>query len=164
MYEGELRMSLGERALAATPVSPVTAWPFRMVYGLVADKRVRFLVTGGANALVAFVVFVAFQHLLGGRWGYLWAVVATHVTTVLLGFASHRRLVFGVRGQLLRDLWRFELVQLSNLALNAVLLAIAVEALHLPPVIAQACVIVLSASYAWFGYSRFSFRRSSALE
>jgi putative flippase GtrA len=155
-------MAQGTVALTSAPPRPPSAWPLRVVRALLADKRVRFVLTGGANAVMAFAVFVVFQHLLSGRWGYLWAVLATHVVTVLIGFASHRRLVFGVRGQVLHDLWRFELVHLSNLGVNAALLALAVETLHLPVVLSQGCLILVSACYSWLGHSRFSFRRSAA--
>lgn len=126
---------------------------------LLADQRVRFLMTGAANAAMAFGVFVMFQHLFTGRWGYLWAIAATHVVTVLVGFASHRRLVFGVRGHVLRDLSKFELVHLTNVLINTVLLALAVEVLHMHVVFAQALIVLISAAYSWFGHSRFTFAR-----
>jgi putative flippase GtrA len=154
-------MAQTDVALASAPARPGIGGPLGLVRALLEDKRVRFLLNGGANALMAFGVFVLFQHLFTGRWDYLWAVVATHVVTVLIGFASHRRLVFGVRGQVLHDLWRFELVHLTNLGVNAALLTFAVETLHLPVVLSQGCLIVVSACYSWLGHSRFSFRRSA---
>lgn len=154
-------MAFGERTMASAPMHPVCTGPLRLVHDLLADRRVRFLLTGSANAIFAFGAFVVFQHALGGRWGYLWAVLATHLVTVLVGFASHRRLVFGVQGRVLQDLWRFELVHLSNLGVNALLLALAVEGAGMTPTLAQGCLIVFSACYSWVGHSRFSFRRST---
>ncbi|MBC9822507.1 GtrA family protein [Terrabacter sp. MAHUQ-38] len=123
------------------------------------DTRVRFVVTGAANAALTFGAFVFFQYTLGERWGYLCTVVATHVTTVLVGFVSHRRLVFEVTGNLLRDLWRFETVHLSNMLMTAALLSFGVEALGMPVIGAQAIILTLSAVCSWFAHSRFSFRR-----
>lgn len=131
----------------------------KRVGSMLRDKRIRFVVTGAANAALTMAAFVFFQKTMGDRWGYLWTVLATHVTTVLVGFASHRHMVFGVTGNVLRDLWRFETVHLSNMLLTALFLTLGVEVFNLPVLGTQAGILVASAIYSWFAHSRFSFRR-----
>jgi putative flippase GtrA len=126
---------------------------------LLADRRIRFVITGGINTLFGFACFVAYQNTVGVRWGYMWALLLAHVTSVLFAFTTHRRLVFRVTGSLLRDLWRFESVYLAAIGLNAVLLPLAVEVAHLPVIVAQAFITVVNAVVSWLGHSRFSFRR-----
>ena len=128
---------------------------------LLADKRVKFVLTGTLNTAFGFGCFVAYQYLVGVRFGYMWTLILTHITTVLFAFMTHRRLVFQVSGSVLRDLWRFESVYLVALGINALLLPLAVEVAGLPVLVAQAGITVLNAFVSWMGHSRFSFHRKA---
>lgn len=130
-----------------------------LTLALLRDKRVRFVVVGAANTGFGFACFVAYQHLVGARWGYMCTLALAHVTSVLFAFATHRSFVFHVSGSLLRDLWRFESVYLAALAVNAVLLPLMVEVGGVPVIVAQAVITVLNVVLSWLGHSRFSFRR-----
>lgn len=142
---------------------PTVVGPIHQVIALVrtllVDKRVKFVLTGALNTAFGFGCFVAFQYLVGVRFGYMWTLVLAHVTTVLFAFTTHRRLVFRVSGPVLRDLWRFESVYLVALGINALLLPLAVEVAGVPVLAAQACITALNAFVSWMGHSRFSFRR-----
>ncbi|MGB9306123.1 MAG: GtrA family protein, partial [Mycobacterium sp.] len=84
-----------------------------------------------------------------------------HVLSVLFAFVMHRRLVFRVRGHVVRDLMRFESVYLTTFGLNAVALTVLVElGLHRIP--AQAIVFLPILLMNYFGHRYFSFRRSGA--
>ncbi|KRF45526.1 hypothetical protein ASH01_06790 [Terrabacter sp. Soil811] len=125
-----------------------------------ADKRVKFVLTGALNTAFGFGCFVAYQYLVGVRFGYMWTLILAHITTVLFAFMTHRRLVFQVAGSVLRDLWRFESVYLVALGINAVLLPLAVEVAGLPVLVAQGAITALNAFVSWLGHSRFSFHRN----
>jgi putative flippase GtrA len=99
---------------------------------------------------------------VGIHWGYMWALVLSHCTSVLFAFATHRSFVFRVTGNLVVDLWRFESVYLTALGINALLLPLLVEAGGLPVLLAQATITALNVTLSWLGHSRFSFRRASA--
>lgn len=126
---------------------------------LLADKRVTFVLTGALNTAFGFGCFVAYQSLVGARFGYMWTLALAHVTSVLFAFVAHRRLVFKVTGSVLSDLWRFESVNLVALGVNALLLPLAVEVAGLQVIVAQAGITVINAVVSWLGHSRFSFRR-----
>jgi putative flippase GtrA len=130
---------------------------------VLADKRVKFLLTGGLNTAFGFACFVAFQFLVGARFGYMWTLAVAHVTTVLFAFMTHMRLVFKVSGSVLRDLWRFESVYLVALGANALLLPLAVEIVGLPVLVAQAGITGINAVISWLGHSRFSFHRKAVV-
>ena len=49
---------------------------------LLDDKRVKFVLTGVLNTAFGFGCFVAYQSLVGARFGYMWTLVLAHVTTV----------------------------------------------------------------------------------
>jgi putative flippase GtrA len=129
---------------------------------IVRRRESAYLVVGGVNTLVGLGSFVVFERWLGDTIGYLGALVLAYAVGITVGFMLHRRYVFKVKGSVLLDLVRFVSVQLSALALNAVLLPLLVELAHVPvlpaQVLAQAMVVVAS----YFGHLYFSFRRPRA--
>lgn len=129
---------------------------------VVRDQRLAFLIVGGVNTALGTGFFVMWQLLVGARIGYLGSLGLAHVSAVLCAFALYRRLVFRVRGHLLRDLGRFELVNLTSLAVNAALLPVAVEVVGLPPIVGQLAVTAVTTVVSFFGHRDFSFRRKRA--
>jgi putative flippase GtrA len=64
----------------------------------------------------------------------------------------------------LGDLWRFETVYLTSLAINLVLLPILVEFTHLPVLLAQALILLVTSVMSWVGHKHYSFRRTPSSE
>ncbi|MCV7008516.1 GtrA family protein [Mycobacterium gordonae] len=136
---------------------------------LIHDQRAAFLVVGGINTVVGFGIFVACSETVGDVVdrhfgtvaGSLVTVGISHVLSVLFAFVMHRRLVFRVRGHVLRDLVRFESVYLTTFGLNAVALPVLVE-LGVQRVLAQALLFVPILVLNYLGHRYFSFRRSAA--
>ena len=93
---------------------------------------------------------------------YLVALVFAHVVGVLFAFVLYRFVVFRVRGHVLADLWRFETVYLLALAVNFVLLPILVEIVHLPVLVAQALIVLVTSVMSWVGHKNYSFRRTAS--
>ncbi|ORW91905.1 polysaccharide biosynthesis protein GtrA [Mycobacterium sp. IEC1808] len=136
---------------------------------LIRDQRVAFLIVGAINTVVGLGMFVACSetvgHAVDRRFGTvagsLVTVTVSHVLSVLFAFVMHRRLVFRVRGHVLRDLVRFESVYLTTFGLNAVALTVLVElGVHRIP--AQIIVFVPILVLNYLGHRYFSFRRSAA--
>lgn len=127
--------------------------------GLLSDERVRFVGVGGFNTAFAFVVFAVLQATIGHRVNYMVVLVLAHVIGVLEAFVLYRWTVFQVRGSVLRDLARFESVYLVALAVNAALLPLLVEFGHLPVILAQAVIVVVTSVLSFIGHKNFSFRR-----
>jgi putative flippase GtrA len=148
-------------------MSPETAPPAGMSGSpgwfprVVRDQRVAFLIVGGINTVVGFLCFAGFLVLLG-KQRYLVALVCAHVVAVLIAFVLYRFAVFRVRGHLLADLWRFETVYLSALAVNFVVLPVLVELAHLPVLLAQALIVLVTSVMSWVGHKHFSFRRPTS--
>jgi putative flippase GtrA len=142
-----------------TPTEPLTSGPLMRV---IRDQRTAFLLVGAFNTGFGLLVFILMQLSLGKVVGYMGALLATHVISVLVAFTLHRHLVFKVRGQVWTDLARFEIVNLGSLALNAVLLPLLVEVGGLPVIPAQCIAGVAVVIISWVGHHSFSFRRSPA--
>jgi putative flippase GtrA len=142
---------------AAPPagMSGPPGWLLRVV----RDQRVAFLMVGAINTVVGYVCFAGFLLLLG-RAHYLVSLVLAYVIAVLIAFVLYRFVVFRVRGHVLSDLWRFATVYLTSLAVNLVLLPVLVELAHLPILMAQALIVLVTAVMSWIGHKHFSFRRT----
>jgi putative flippase GtrA len=131
------------------------------LFRLIRDQRVAFLLVGGANTAIGAVWFVFFLWLFPkGTAGYLGALLCAHVAAVLCAFVLYRRFVFRVRGHVLRDLARFELVNLSVLGFNFATLPVLVEVLGWPVLPSQFAIAGVTVVYSWFAHHGFSFRRS----
>lgn len=145
---------------AATPTLPGVSGPPGWLLKAIRDQRMAFLAVGAANTAIGFFWFIVFQALVGQRWGYLVALAFAHVVSVLCAFVLYRHVVFRVRGHVLRDLTRFETVYLSALAVNFALLPLLVELVHLPVLVSQALVVLVTSLMSWLGHKNFSFRRT----
>lgn len=133
--------------------------PVGRVRALLNDERVRFLIVGGVNTVVGYLLFALLNAVLG--WQYLVALVVSYVFATLIAFLLHRRYTFRVHrsGNILVDLIRFEAVYAVLLAFNTVALWLLVDIGRVPPLLAQAIVVVVSTVLSFVGNKLFSFRR-----
>ncbi|MBF6351580.1 GtrA family protein [Nocardia flavorosea] len=114
---------------------------------------------GVVNTAMGIALTVAWLALLGDSVPPSVGVVAAYVTGIGVAFVLHRRLVFRVHGQVLRDFLGFAVVNCGGLAANAVLLEVAVSLFGFPP--APSAVVVMGAVAAgtFLGHQYISFRR-----
>jgi putative flippase GtrA len=133
------------------------------LFRLVRDERVAFLIVGAINTVLGTAWFVFFQAFvfadLGGL-NYMASLIAAHICAVLCAFILYRKFVFRVQGHVWLDLARFELVNLSALAVNVVALPAVVHLLRIPPIPAQILITCATALISYFGHKGFSFRRA----
>ena len=129
---------------------------------IVKNQKVAFLLVGGANTAIGFLLFVFFELTVGVRFGYFATLACAHVCAVLCAFFLYRRFVFRVQGHFFRDLARFELVYLASLGVNFLLLPLLVEIVGLPVIPAQALIVFVTALMSFVGHKGFSIRRPAA--
>jgi putative flippase GtrA len=132
------------------------------LFRLVRDQRVAFVIVGIINTGVGAFWFVLFQLAIQAVAGYMAVLLCAHVASVLCAFVLYRTFVFRVRGQVLRDLARFEVVNLTSLGINAAALPFLVEVVKLPVLPAQLLITGVTMLVSFFGHRGFSFRRSAA--
>jgi putative flippase GtrA len=127
----------------------------------VDDQRVRFLAVGGFNTVLGYLTFSALTlwvfHEM--RLGYLLSLVCSYAIGISVAFVLYRRLVFKVHGQVVRDFVRFVTVYAVSIGINAVVLPVLVEVAGVPPVVAQAVVVLITTLLSFVGHRTFSFRR-----
>src|ERR1700758_1126962 len=130
---------------------------------LILCQRSACLIVGGMNTVIGTVWFMLFLWLFPhGAIGYLGALACAHIAAVLCAFVLYRRFVFRVTGHVLRDLARFELVNLSTLSFNFAALPLLVEVFGWPVLLSQLVITCATVVYTWFAHHGFSFRRSPA--
>jgi putative flippase GtrA len=123
------------------------------------EPRVRYVAVAGLNTVVGFTTYMGALAVVGDSRYWL-ALLMSHVIATTLAFVLYRRFVFLVQGQLLRDYLRFQLVYLSALSLNALLLYALVERLGFNPLSSQAICLLVLALTSYLGHKFFSFYRS----
>lgn len=126
---------------------------------IVRDPRIAFLLVGAINTVVGYAWFVLFEFTVGRLAGYIVSLLCAHVASVLCAFVLYRRFVFRVRGHVVRDLLRFEVVYLVAIGINLLALPLLVEIGGLPPLLAQALIVFVTTLVSFFGHRYFSFRR-----
>ena len=130
------------------------------LFRIIKDQRIAFLMVGAANTVIGTGWFIAFETLLGDRFGYITSLLLAHVAAVLCAFVLYRKLVFRVKGHVWLDLARFEVVNLTSLGINLIALPFVVEVIGLEPIPAQLLVTLVTMFVSFFGHKGFSFRRS----
>lgn len=133
------------------------------VGAIVSDHRFKFLLVGGTNTVVGYVVYGALYQFVfrAVPLGYVISLVISYAISIVLAFYLYRRFVFKVTGHVVRDFIRFVGVYAVAITVNIVALTVLVEFAHVPPLIAQLIVIVATTLLSYFGHREVSFRRTA---
>ncbi|MDJ0336518.1 GtrA family protein [Salinibacterium sp. G-O1] len=132
-----------------------------LIKRLINDQRVRYLIVGGFNTGLGYGWFVVFQLLLGRHIGYFATLYMAYGAATIIAFLLHRHFTFRASGSgnILIDFIRFQGVYVVALAINTIALPILVELAHIPVLLAQALIVILTTLVSYFGHKFFSFRR-----
>jgi putative flippase GtrA len=133
---------------------------------LARDQRIRFLAVGATNTIVGYALFAVFNQFVFASvaLGYLLSLIVSYALAIVLAFFLYRRFVFLVRGNLLVDFLRFVSVYLVSIGINFLALPLLVEVVHVPPLLAQAAILIVTTLVSFFGHRYFSFRRRGATD
>lgn len=133
-----------------------------MLKKLLGSERIRFLMVGGINTVVGYLLFVLFYQLLGPEF-YLPAYVTSYAVALLSGYTLQRLFVFKAKGQVVLDFLRYTAVQLVTFTVNLLLLPLFVEFFRMDPLIAQAIILFITVVGSYFAHRYFTFRRKKIL-
>jgi|SRR5436309_13663860 len=147
--------------MTAPPSAPPISRSWARPWTLVRSQHLWFLAVGAYNTAFGYAVFAGI-HLAAPHLHYMLVLLVTHVISTLNAFVAYRRLVFRVKGNVLRDLMRFWTVYAGSLAFNAVTLPVLVEVFGFGVLLAQLLVVGGVAVISWFGHKHFSFARRLA--
>lgn len=116
-----------------------------------------FVVVGAVSTVVGLVGYTVGLTVLHAP--YLWALLLGHVLSVALAYPLQRRVVFRVRGSVVRDFCRFEMVTGSSMLLNGLFLFLLVSSLKTPHLAAEVLVTGVLALASYIAHRDFSFER-----
>ena len=120
----------------------------------------RYLIVGVINTVVGYVSFALALAILGDQ-RYIISLAVSHLVGTTLAFILYRRFVFRVRGRLVIDYLRFQLVYVGAFFSNLVLLAVLVDVVSMPILLAQAAALIVLALLTYWGHRFFSFSRNA---
>lgn len=137
----------------AGPASTIKTWGI----SLLMSERARFLVVGGWNTLVGYLVFLACHAWIGSEIGPLMTLVLSYLIAVPHSFATQRWLVFKAQGAIGRQFMRFLLANSSIFFTNMVLLPLTVHLVESDPRVVQGVLVVLLTVASYLAHKYFSF-------
>lgn len=130
-----------------------------LVGRLLSDQRVRFLMVGGTNTVVGFVLYSLLWLTLGHVITYFGALYGSYALASILAFFLYRRFVFHVTGNAWAMFLRFQSVYIVSLVINTLALPLLIEVLGWNPLVAQFAITFVTTMVSYVGHKFFSFRR-----
>lgn len=132
-----------------------------LVRRLLGDQRVRFLLIGAINTVIGYGLFALFMLAIGATIGYFGSLYASYAIATVIAFILHRRFTFRAdkSGNAILDFLRFQSVYIVALTVNTIALPLLVEWARVPPLVAQAVIVIATTVISYFGHKWFSFRR-----
>ncbi len=122
-------------------------------------QQVRFVVAGGFNTVVGYLLFTGLFLLFGRRVHYLLIGLAAYMIAVVIAFSVHRNLVFRSTDEWWPAFARFNLSQVVSLVFGMAALFALVEFLRWSPLLAQFVVTLASVVLNYLLHRHFSFRK-----
>ncbi|MCU0641435.1 MAG: GtrA family protein [Candidatus Margulisbacteria bacterium] len=120
-------------------------------------QKINYLLVGGWNTVVGYLVFVSLYYLLVASVHYLLIWLVSNVISITNAYIGYKLFVFKTRGNYLREYLRFYLVYGVSMALNVVFLALCVEQFKLSPPVVQAGWLFINVIISYYGHKHFSF-------
>ncbi len=147
----------------SVPTAPATSLRQRL-HRLLNDERVRFILVGGLNTSVGYLIFVILEVSLGDKLGYFFSLYGSFLLSSVSAFLLHRRVTFRIAGsgRIFVDFLRFLSVYSFALVINSIALPLLVEVAGMVPLLAQALIVAATTLVSYFGHKFFSFRRRPA--
>ncbi|MFG1423682.1 GtrA family protein [Roseixanthobacter liquoris] len=122
------------------------------------ETKIRFLFAGGLNTAFGLAIFPALIWALGDSSHYMIALVVAQILSISFAYMTNKIFVFRTKGNVLREFGRFIGYHAISFWVILGVFPILVEIGKIPPIYAQAGLILgmIATSYLW--HSRISFR------
>ena len=118
-------------------------------------QRARYLLVGGFNTIVAYLIFAGL-YVLTGKYGP--AVVLQYIISINISILAMRRYVFRAKGNFKNEYIRAAGVYLFMLGMNYVALLVMIEIVKANTLLAQAIYLAASTIAIYLLHKYFSFR------
>ena len=122
--------------------------------------QIRFLLVGGFNAMVSYLIFSAVWFFIGEQY-YQAALATAWVLSSVVSFTTHRCFVFPVKGNLFQQYCKCCMTWFFSYLINATLLEISVQKLELNVYLAQIIATFFCAVFTYILFKIFAFRKKN---
>ena len=122
------------------------------------SDKIRFLLIGGFNAGVSYLIYSAFCLILGES-AYQYALALAWAISSAVSFTTQKFLVFESRGNWKKEYLKCCTTWFFSYLINAGLLEIIVKLLHLNVFIAQIIATLTAAVFTYVLFKKFAFRK-----
>ena len=117
----------------------------------------RFLMIGVYNTIIGYIIFI-FLSLLFKKFHYIVILIISYIISVSHAYLMQRIFVFKSENAIFSEYWRFFIVNLTGLAINAIFLSFLIE-IGLAIKLSQAIALFLTTIVSYFGHKNFSFTK-----
>lgn len=125
-------------------------------------RPVRFIITGGYNTAVGYILFIAALYVFGqSQTGVQAALLASYVLSSFNSYLAQKFLVFRTKGDYVREYFKALSVWAAGYFINAALLYLLTKELSLHPYAAQALSVCCVTVFTYILFKYYSFRRSA---
>lgn len=126
-------------------------------YWFKLSDKIRFLIVGGFNAGVSYIIYSAFCLILGES-AYQIALALAWAISSVVSFTTQKFLVFKGNGSWMKEYIKCCATWFFSYLINAGLLEFIVKVLHLNVFIAQIIATLSAAVFTYFLFKKFAFR------
>lgn len=124
----------------------------------IKDQRVRFVIVGGWNTIVGYLIFAGVHFLFGARIGPFYEVILAYALALPLSFLTQKLFVFQAVREWLAPFCRFVVANSLVFAANLLFLPLAVKLSGFGVLPTQACFVLVSTIVSYLAHKHFSFR------
>lgn len=128
-----------------------------MVNELLANKAIKFLISGATAALVEYVVFLALHAIQGPEW-IIFSQSISFMCGFVVSFLLNKNWVFKSVGGTSRELQKYSILAGVNLILSNLALWLFVDTLAVVFWAAKFIVMAMVATWNYFIFQRIIFR------
>lgn len=124
------------------------------------EEKIRFLLVGGWNTLLGFVLFVVLYDLLHDMIHYSIILTISYFLGISQAYLCYKFLVFSTKGNYLKEYLRFYMVYAVAFTINLAMLPLLVEVLKITPIVSQGVIVLITVIISYVGHKNFSFNVS----
>ncbi|HEX8055816.1 MAG TPA: GtrA family protein [Novosphingobium sp.] len=129
-----------------------------MIRQILSGQQGRYLVVGGFNTVINYVISAALYSVLLPRMNFFLVSAIVTFVCISVSFTTQKTLVFRTKGGWLREYLRSYVVYGSSALLNTGLMWVLLKRVHLNVWLAQALVTAIAVTISYVGHTTFTFR------
>lgn len=129
-------------------------------YWFTLSDKIRFLLVGGFNAAVSYLIFSVICLMIGEGY-YQISLASSWIISSVISFTTQRYLVFNTEGHFLKQYFKCCTTWVFSYLINAFLLEYLVKKLSINVYLAQIIATFAAAVFTYILFKTFAFRRKS---